>query len=174
MITSYGFGPHADASALCLGCKEVIETRKSYNLSRHIKAHHKEYLEWTEAARQKEFKELYNKIYHTEGAVVDASKLNKASLTVSLILAKAGMPYSHGTMIKECMVRAANIFDPSSLVTLSLAKTSLGCNRVQRNITDMDEDVVDTLKDRFKQYRYWSVAIDDNRRHHRWRRLCGG
>ncbi|KAK0154547.1 General transcription factor II-I repeat domain-containing protein 2 [Merluccius polli] len=149
----------------CLVCAEKVAVVKEYNIRRHyLTRHAEEYAKYRGDEREKRVIDL-KKCFTWQQTLFrkptdEADKAVKASYTLSEMIARAGKPFTEGEFIKECMLQAASIVCPEKRA--QFASISLSPNTVAERVTELSGNIYGQLRDKVKDFRAYSVALDES------------
>ncbi|XP_064106957.1 general transcription factor II-I repeat domain-containing protein 2A-like [Macrobrachium nipponense] len=90
----------------------------------------------------------------------EAQDVTEVSYEIANLIAKHSKAFSEGDFIKKCILLAAQKLSPD--VLKKFENISLNRMTVQRRIVDLSGDIVDQLKEKSKQFVYFSLATDES------------
>lgn len=157
---------HNNGKLQCLVCLQIISVPKEYNVKRHYSTmHESKFSNCTEEARRvlvgdlkKKLKQqtcMFNKMSHIQTHSL------YASYAVSLEIAKAKKPFTDGNLVKKCAIEMAKAFQDVKLAG-KFESVSLSHQTVQRRITDMGEQVENSMLSLVKHSPYFSLCLDES------------
>ena len=103
---------------------------------------------------QKKLKEMNYKMNKSSESAV------KASYEISCLLAKHTKPFSEGSMVKECMIKAAENVCPEKVKVFQ--EISLSRNTVAQRITQIVDDLREQLQELSSSFQCFSIALDES------------
>ena len=150
----------------CLVCQQVASVPKEYNLKRHYETRHKNQFEkYERAPREAVVKDLKSKYDRQRSCMNNFTKTTlsdqKASYEVSLILAKNGIAFRDGEIIKECSIKMALVFGDEKMAK-KFKTVTLSHQTVARRVMKLSEHVSAKTKDVVQQCKYYSLALDES------------
>lgn len=149
----------------CLICKESISVTKEYNIKRHYSTNHEEQFSCFEGKiREEKLKTMKNSLNSQQRVLTKFMKSNesvtRASYEISYLLAKHSKSFTDGSLIKECMIKAAEFVCPEKVQ--SFRDISLSRNTVVDRITEMADNVSSQLQEISTKVQFFSIAIDES------------
>lgn len=149
---------------LCLICREVVAVFKEYNVKRHYETKHKDYLEFDKEVKQSKLKEFKSQLKAQQkmfgAALQHPSNIVKASYSVSFVIAKKMKTFSDGEFVKECLEAVVKDVLPDKSKLFS--NLSLSRQTVCRRINDISNEIILKLRDRIRDFKYFSLAFDES------------
>lgn len=149
----------------CLICKAVISAAKEYNVKRHYTSNHgKQYDSHTDEIREEKLNLLKTTLYSQQESIRKFVKSNqsvtKASYEICYLLAKHSKPFSDGSIIKECMLKAVECLIPEK--TQVFREISLSRNTVVDRISEIADNISHQQRSIVQRCLYFSLAVDES------------
>lgn len=109
-------------------------------------------------------KELLSQLQKQQGLFTKLHSANdgiaRASYVLSHKIAKHSKPFAEGKFIKECLIDSAAILCPDKKELFE--NVSLSRRTVTRRVKDIAENMEQQLKDKVKDFTYFSLALDES------------
>ncbi|KAF9746890.1 General transcription factor II-I repeat domain-containing protein 2, partial [Nosema granulosis] len=150
---------------ICLLCQKKIGAAKEYNINRHYNTkHYEEYNVFEGIIREEKFEKLLSSFnsQHTffSKLSIRNKSLTRVSYEISYILGCRGKPFSDGELIKDCMIRAAELICPE--VRQKFADIPLSRNTVAERIGDISDNLTSQIRDLATKFMSFSLAVDES------------
>ncbi|XP_042243372.1 general transcription factor II-I repeat domain-containing protein 2-like [Homarus americanus] len=149
----------------CLICNQQVAVAKEYNVRRHYETNHAmKNHKYSGKLREDKVKELeqslkkQRSVFKSVHQVSDAAV--KASYRIAHEIALSSKPFSEGNFIKKCMLMASEDICPEK--RQAFANISFSRNTVAERIGELSENINSQLKNKFKSFTAFSVAIDES------------
>ena len=151
--------------AVCLVCKESIAVFKDYKLSWHFQTKHAEkYRNMSSEQKPSASKELLSQLQKQQRLFTKLHSANdgivRASYVLSHKIAKHIKPFAEVKFIKECLIDSAAILCPDKEELFE--NVSLSRRTVTQRVEDITENMEQQLKDKVKDFTYFSLAMDES------------
>lgn len=154
---------HKD-KAICLICHEGISSLKEYNVRRHYESRHSNYSSLEGEARNNRVTSLTKSLTQQQNFFKrrcdENVSLVSASYHVAKYIAESGRPFSDGEFVKTCMMKVIEEICPDK--TACVGNVSLSRATITRRIDDMGEELHNILIEKGKDFRYFSLALDES------------
>lgn len=158
---------HKD-TAQCVICQKTVGVMKDYNMRRHFESVHPEYAKIDAAKKKQEFTRLSSALQRQTALFVKsitaaqttAASNTTASYRVAYLVATRLKPFTDGKLVKDCVLAIADEVCPEKKAAFE--KVSLSAPTLTRRVQDMRDDVLGTLKQRFRDCRYFAIALDES------------
>lgn len=149
----------------CLICKEIISVTKEYNIKRHYSSNHEKEFSGIEGKiREEKLKAMKNSFHNQQRGLTKFIKSNesatRASYEISYLLAKHSKSFIDGSLIKECIIKAAEFVCPEK--AQSFRDISLSRNTVADRITEIADNISSQLQEISAKVQFFSIAIDES------------
>lgn len=149
----------------CLLCNDTIAVRKEYNIRRHYETKHAtQYSKLTENERSLKLESLKRNLSLQQNCFVkiknDNEAVTKTSLRIAHLLAQKGKPFTDGELIKSCLLVAAEEICPEKKDLFQ--SVSLSARTTVRRIEDIGEQIKTQLKEKAKNFKWFSLALDES------------
>jgi hypothetical protein len=143
----------------------AVSAPKEYNLGHHYETLHKDKFGVLEGRlRENKLKNLKCDLQWQQNISTIATKTNEAtvqaSFIISQIIAKKSQPFMDGEYVKECIMKATEILCPEKQQLFK--NISLSANMVAQRVNDLAGDIQCQLKEKFKNFVAYSIAIDES------------
>lgn len=149
---------------MCLICRETVAVFKEYNVKRHYETKHNDYLKFDKEVKQSKLQELKSQLRTQQkmfgSALQQPFNIVKASYSVSFLIAKKMKTFSDGEFVKECLEAVAKDIVPDKSKLFS--NISLSRQTVCRRINDISNEIIVKLRDRIRDFKYFSLAFDES------------
>ena len=89
-----------------------------------------------------------------------ATSNTTASYRVAYLAATRFKPFTDGEFVKDCVLAIANEVCPEKKAIFQ--KISLSAPTLTRRVEDMKDDVLTTLKQRFRDCQHFAIALDES------------
>ena len=151
--------------AVCLICKETVSVFKEFNIRRHYETRHGEQCASLQGqVRRDEVTKLKCGLAAQQSTLLRQTQTNlasvRASFKVAKLIARCGKPFSDGEFVKKCWSAAAEEVCPDKKDVLNAV--SLSASTVTRRIEEMGDNVHAQLKEKAKDFVYFSLALDES------------
>lgn len=149
----------------CLLCNDTIAVRKEYNIRRHYETKHAtQYLKLSENERSLKLESLKRNLSLQQNFFVkiknDNEAVTKTSLRIAHLLAQKGKPFTDSELIKSCLLVAAEEICPEKIDLFQ--SVSLSARTTVRRIEDIGEQIKTKLKEKAKNFKWFSLALDES------------
>ncbi|KAK3931734.1 General transcription factor II-I repeat domain-containing protein 2 [Frankliniella fusca] len=153
---------------VCLVCGELCSVKKEFNLRRHYTRQHEEVF------KNMQHDERVAKVFHLKteflaskqkqagpaGVLNVSDAAQSASFVLSDILLRKGKPFTDGLLVKECLVKAAEIMCPE--MVSKFQAISLSPNTISERATDISADLEGQLRHKCSKFVFFSLALDES------------
>ncbi len=137
---------------------------KEYNIKRHYETKHQSFKSYTGAERDQKVKQLSAALLAQQQHLFRANKAQEnstlASNEVAHLMARHGKLFTEGELIKECLVKVANIICPEKMQDFK--NISLSRNTVARRIEDLSANLKEQVTDKIPTFDFYSIACDES------------
>lgn len=148
---------------VCLVCGEALAVMKKANLERHYTTKHAKLHSLHGQPRKDKISALRNGLAAQQATFTktraDSENVVRASFVVSELIAKKLRPHSEGEFVKECLVATAELLAPDKVKLFQ--NVSLSRRTVADRITDIADNIEETLKTSAKDFKFFSLACDE-------------
>lgn len=148
---------------VCLVCGDALAVMKKANLERHCSTKHAKLNELGGQMRLDKIKALQQSLKSQQVVFTklrgDNDNVIQASYVVSELIAKKLRPHVEGEFVKECMVAAAELIAPDKVKLFQ--SVSLSRRTISDRITDLAQDIKNTLKGSAEDFQFFSLACDE-------------
>ncbi|KAK0148944.1 General transcription factor II-I repeat domain-containing protein 2 [Merluccius polli] len=136
---------------------------KKANLERHYTTKHAKLHNLDGQLRKDKINALRNGLAAQQATFTkpraDSENVVRASYVVSEMIAKKLRPHSEGEFVKECLVATAELLAPDKVKTFQ--NVSLSRRTVSDRITDIADDIEESLKKSAGDFKFFSLACDE-------------
>lgn len=152
--------------AVCLICKDTVAMFKEFNIRRNYETHHGEqYASLQGQVRRDKVTRLKCGLAAQQSTLLRQTQMNlasvRASFMVAKLIARCGKPFSDGEFVKKCWNGGeAEEVCPDKKDVLNAV--SLSASTVTRRIEEMGDNVHAKLKEKAKDFVYFSLALDES------------
>ena len=154
---------------ICLICSTLVSVNKTANLKRHYLTHERFENSYPlgSATRSEKIKRLKDsrsgQVDHFARFTSTQKRSTEASLKVSAVIGKAMLPYSHGPVIKECIVTACKtLFPDRTDLAQEFSNLSLSRNTITNRIEDLGAHISSNVLQSVRQSGGFSLALDES------------
>ena len=153
---------------LCVICQKTVGVLKDYNVKRHFESVHPEYAKMDAVKKKQEFTRLSSALQRQSALFVNsvtaaqtaAASNTTASYRVAYLAATRLKPFTDGEFVKDCVLAIADEVCPEKKAVFE--KVSLSAPTLTRRVEDMKDDVLGSLKQRFRDCRHFAIALDES------------
>ena len=150
---------------VCVICQTTIAVMKEYNIKRHYTTKHSQtYGTLVGQARVDKLEQMNKTIKKQQGIFTsykkDSELVTKLSFKICESIAEKGKPFSEGEFIKSCLGIFTDFACPEKKHLLQ--QTSLSRFTVSRRITQLSDNIEETLKERINNCAAYSLALDES------------
>lgn len=168
-ITTIGVVPHDSHNVKCMICGHILSQR-THVLKNHFTTHS----DLSDAYDGDEWKQKLLRMYneyidsHPEEIRLQPQGMmqgcgdtivDRVVNEITYLLAKRGRPFTDGPLIQECLIRAFRLIEPKKVETVKALHMSK--QTIWRRVLMMGYDLESQLKEQFKRFKYWSIALDE-------------
>ena len=138
--------------------------KKEFNSNRHYETKHTAYSNFKGELRKKKMEALKKNLVKGQPVFSkrsDTAENNtRASFAVSALIVKAMKPFSDGEFVKEFIMAVVKIVCPEKKHLFP--NISLSARTITRRIETLSSDVKRSLKDRCRNFEFFSIALDES------------
>ena len=149
---------------VCLVCRERVAVPKKYNLRRHLETQHPAIAKLDQNEKSLKAASLMKSLgkeqqfFKVLGS--ESAKATDLSFQFSREIAVSGKCFTKGEFVKKCMLLAASELCPEKLRMFQ--NISLSRMTVQRRVTDIAANLMNQLKQKVKEFCFYSLAMDES------------
>jgi hypothetical protein len=149
---------------ICIICHGSVAVNKEFNIKRHYETKHPKFREISGQMRMDEVHKLKLSLEKQSSLFqkgnIESEKNTRASYEVSRLIAENMKPFTDGDFVKKCLIAVVDIVCPEKKTLFS--NVSLSARTVTRRIEEMSADMNSCLKDHFKNFDFFSIALDES------------
>ena len=149
---------------ICLVCRERISVPKEYNLRRHLETQHPAIAKLDQNEKSLKAASLMKSLgkeqqfFKVLGS--ESAKGTDLSFKISREIAVSGKCFTEGEFVKKCMLLAVSELCPEKLRMFQ--NISLSRMTVQRRVSDIAANLMNQLKQKVKEFCFYSLAMDES------------
>ena len=149
---------------ICLVCRERISVPKEYNLRRHLETQHPAIAKLDQNEKSLKAASLMKSLgkeqqfFKVLGS--ESAKGTDLSFKISREIAVSGKCFTEGEFVKKCLLLAVSELCPEKLRMFQ--NISLSRMTVQRRVSDIAANLMNQLKQKVKEFCFYSLAMDES------------
>lgn len=149
---------------ICIICHGSVSVNKEFNIKRHYETKHPTFSKFSGQIRKDEVHKLKLSLEKQSSMFqkgnIESENNTRASYEVSRLIAENMKPFTDGDFVKKCLIAVVDIVCPEKKNLFS--NVSLSARTVTRRIEEMSADMNSCLKDHFKNFQFFSIALDES------------
>ena len=149
---------------ICLVCRETVAVPKEYNLRRHLETKHPIIAKLDQNEKSLKaaslMKSLGKELQFFRVFDNESAKVTNVSFQISREIAASGKCFTEGEFVKKCMLLAVSELCPEKMRMFQ--NISLSRMTVQRRVADIAVNLTDQLKQKVKEFCFYSLAMDES------------